>query len=430
MSRRFFCGALLAAVFGCLMCAPAHAFAPNVRSLGSCSWSFFGDPRTLTHGDTSFTGCVSNGGVAYVVRTNLRTGAQRRFKLYRFSWVDDHNNPSVVLWHARVCAFFSPHSGHELPKDRHMFMAYRCSTHRYGLHGGFGRAHYVPLGKGCGLGYTYPNLVRSGRRLYVFMRGPCWEPYYTSTTDLRHWSSPRTLVLGAYSAIHKQRPYAKYAAGPAGSIDMTFSDGHPQSFTTSLRYMRMKGGRFYKANGRLIGTVRDLPFHAVQLDTPYRYTAAPGGGKAWPMDVATDKAGDPVIVYTRLRYGDTYWYARWDGEKWLNTAITGAGSSYGEYHNAGASLNHDDPSWVVLGKNTSGLPAVELWHTPDGGTTWQSTPVSTESHAANYRPIFVRGFHAPGKLAIEYVSGLAPTFLSYHTHVVLRIVPAQTAQSG
>ena len=62
-----------------------------------------------------------------------------------------------------------------------------CSTASPSATAALGRAwggtRTVPLEAGCGLGYTYPNPVVSGKRLYLFMRGPCWYPYFTSTTD-------------------------------------------------------------------------------------------------------------------------------------------------------------------------------------------------------------------------------------------------------
>jgi hypothetical protein len=384
----------------------------SLKNLGKCSWSFFGDPRSLARGNMIITACVSGQGKAYVIRKNRLTKYFSRVRLFRFSEADDHDNPSLIFWHRRLCAFFSPHSGHQLPKDGKMFMDFRCSLQPYGLRGGFGRIHRVPLPKGGGLGYTYPNLVKSGNRLYLFMRGPYWEPYYTWSKDLHHWAKPRTLVKGP----HKMRPYAKYEGGPDGSIHMVFSDAHPQSYNTSLRYMRMKGGKFYRANGKLIGTVRDLPFKTTRIDTIYHYS--PDFGKAWPMDVALDVNGRPVVVYTLLRYGDRYWYARWDGHHWQKFAVATAGHSYGQYHNSGISLNHEDPSWVVFGHNDSGMPEIWLGHTPDNGSTWQLNPVTSGSQVANYRPIFPRGFDQAGKLVVEYVRGLAPTFWTYDTGVV------------
>ena len=58
-------------------------------------------------------------------------------------------------------------------------MRYRVAAQPWARDGGWGAMRTVPIGAGCGLGYTYPNPVVAGDRLYLFMRGPCWEPYVT-----------------------------------------------------------------------------------------------------------------------------------------------------------------------------------------------------------------------------------------------------------
>ncbi len=89
-------------------------------------------------------------------------------------------------------------------------------------------------------------------------------------------------MLGPPAVGRNVRPYAKYDSAPDGSILMTFSDGHPGSYKNNLYYMRYKSGRFYKADGTIIGTTRDLPFrlgaarHACSATPPRR-----GGRGRW-----------------------------------------------------------------------------------------------------------------------------------------------------
>ena len=101
---------------------------------------------------------------------------------------DDHNNPSLVSYRGALYAFSSPHSGYVWPRDRASAMRYRSTRRPWADGGGWGATRTVPLGVGCELGYTYPNPVVSGERLYLFMRGPCWSPYVTWTDDGIHWS--------------------------------------------------------------------------------------------------------------------------------------------------------------------------------------------------------------------------------------------------
>jgi BNR repeat-containing family member len=400
---------------GCLTSAPQ----PAAASLADCAWSFFADPRALVHGRTVLAGCVTSHGLPVLVRAGLRTGRHSVVRLFARLERDDHNNPAIVFWHGRLWAFVSPHSGHIFPLDRHMFVHYRESLRPWGVTGGFGPVRAVSLPQGCGLGYTYPNPVVSGRRLYLFLRGPCHQPIFTWTVDGRHWAPARTLMLGRVYHGRRQRTYAKYAAGASG-ISMIFSDGHPHSSRTSLFYMRMSGGRFYRADGTAIGALRDLPFHARALDPIYRYRI--GGGRAWPMDVALDRSGSPVVVYTRSSlHGDRYYYATFGAGGWTSRLVAPAGGHYGGYGDGGASLRHEDPAWLALGESSGhGMPwRVRVLHTRDRGGGWAAARVPGEVRDANFRAVFPRGLPAGAPPLLLWVAGRAPGFRDYRTRVLM-----------
>ena len=181
------------------------------------------------------------------------------------------------------------------------------------------------------------------------------------------------------------RPYAKYDSAPDGSILMTFSDGHPGSYKNNLYYMRYKSGRFYKADGTIIGTTRDLPFRLGQLDIVQRYSAAKG--RPWPMDIAFSSDGVPVIVYSsRVGDDDDFRYARWNGERWATRLISEAGGSLFGYRNGGITFNHADPDWVVLTRLIDGAHEIELRHTPDEGRTWEAYQLTTGSQDPQLPP--------------------------------------------
>jgi hypothetical protein len=403
----------------CVTVAAAPAPRAVTTSLADCSWSFFGDPRALVHGRVVLTACVSSRGVPVLVRADRSGRWHAVVTLFARMEADDHNNPSIVFWRRRLWAFVSPHSGHTYPLDRHMFVHYRESHRAWGVTGGFGRVRSVSLPHGCGLGYTYPNPVVSGARLYLFLRGPCLQPIFTWTADGVHWARARTLMLGQPHPGRRERPYAKYAGGPDG-ISMAFSDCHPHSCRTSLFYMRMRGARFYRADGSLIGGLGDLPFRAGELDAIYRYRV--GGGRAWPMDVALDRSGAPAVVYTRSsRHGDRFFYATFGAGGWTSRLAAEAHGHYGGYSNGGASLRHEDPAWLALGADAGGHTPwrVRLLHTPDGGATWTDVPVPGQSPEANFRPVFPRGAPAGEPPLLEWVAGRAPDFRHYRTRVIL-----------
>src|SRR5262245_47090241 len=99
---------ILLVSFAVVSPAAAHT---GTYDLGDGAWSYFGDPRSIAHGDDVFTGWISTTGDVWVSQRNLGTGRLTRHLLYRRLGVDDHNNPSLVWWHGRLVAFFSEHSG-------------------------------------------------------------------------------------------------------------------------------------------------------------------------------------------------------------------------------------------------------------------------------------------------------------------------------
>jgi len=398
------------------------ARAAATRTIAPCTWSYFGDPRAVAYRNWVYTGCIGTDGRVKLDEYNLRTGRKRLLTLFRGLEVDDHNNPSLVFFRDKLYAFASEHAGYVYPRDRDSRMQYRVSVRDGGLGTGWRGTHTVPLERGCGLGYTYPNPVVSGRRLFLFMRGPCWYPYFTSTEDGRTWARPRTLVLGPANGSDRRnvRPYAKYDAAPDGSILMTFSDGHPGSYANNLYYMRFKRGRFYKADGSLIGTLRDLPFRVGELDMVQRYSARQG--RPWPMDIAWNSDGVPSIVYSsRVGYDDVFRYARWNGRAWQTRLISPAGGSLFGYRNGGITFNHADPRWVVLTRLIDGQQEIEVRFTGDQGKTWQPFQLTRNSSVLNFRPVFPRGLDDLERLVVVYVSGSARSFRSYRTVVRMRV---------
>ena len=83
------------------------------------------------------------------------------------------------------------------------------------------------------------------------------------------------------------RPYAKYAEGPGDSVLITFSDGHPASFRSSLYFLRYAGGRFTAADGREIGTLADLPLRFDELDPVDATRAGRAAHGRWTSRQAT-----------------------------------------------------------------------------------------------------------------------------------------------
>ncbi|MEZ0293707.1 MAG: BNR-4 repeat-containing protein [Solirubrobacteraceae bacterium] len=424
-ARTLLAGAALALLLALSACGGSgDDDLPGPRAVGRCSWSYFGDPRSVAFGSHVVTGCIGIDGRSLVEDYDTDTGERRLDRVFPTLERDDHNNPSVIVFKGRLYAFSAPHSGYVFPAARDSEVRYRS---RPADGGNWGPIASVPLGEGCGLGYTYPNLVEAGSRLYLFVRGPCWEPYFTWTEDGRDWAPPQTLVTsppGRFGELQKRvRPYAKYAEGPGESVVAALSDGHPASYHTSLYYVRIEGDALYGGDGRRLGTFADLPLRFSDLDRVDPYT--PGRGRSWPMDVAVGADGAPVIVYTTLKgREDTFRYARYEDGRWRSHRISGAGRTLFSYHNSGASLDHADPDRLVLSRSVGAHNEVEVFRTPDRGRTWRVTEVTSSSKGFNIRPVIPRGYRSDdGHTMTLFVSGEARDYRDFDTSVEMRTVP-------
>ena len=398
-------------------CGTPPAPALQERTVGPCTWSYFGDPRAVAAGRSLFTGCVAPDGAPVVEAFDLATGRRRVSRPFGRLEPDDHNNPSLVRFHGRLFAFSSPHSGYVWPRNRASTMRYRSTADPFAPGGGWDPVRTVPLGAGCGLGYTYPNPVVAGDRLYLFMRGPCWSPYVTWTDDGVHWSRARTLVRApAGPTGRKVRPYAKYEAAPDGSILMLFSDGHPGSWRSGLYFARFRDGRFLSAGGEVLADLADGAPPVRRLERVH----APRDGRAWPMDVAQDAGGNPVAVYTALRgVRDTFRHARFDAGRWETHPVAAAGESLFGYHNQGATFDHADPSRIVLSRTIGGQNEIDLRTTADGGRTWEGRALTHDSDEFNVRPVIPRGLAPQDRGTVLLVRGAASNYRRYDTRVVV-----------
>lgn len=424
--------ALIAALLTLLVPAGAHAqvtfspaldvpnFLPSAQKLllGRGAWSYFGDARSVTHGSLVFTGWISVEGDVWVAQTDVRTGVTKRRKLYADLGVDDHNNPSLVFWRGRLHAFFSEHSGHVLGDGAKM--RYRVSRRPFSIEGGFERVRHVRTNTAGGLGFTYPNPIRAGGRLFLFWRGGDWNPTFSSTTDGRRWTRARTMFRGPATRSNRFRPYAKYAEGPDGSFGMVFSDAHPATYRNSLHYLRYRAGRVYRADGSLVGRLEDAPFTRSEADTVYRYD--PSVGRAWPHDIAFDRSGSPVIASTRRLGGgagtDTFYWTGFNGVRWVDRPLVSAGTRSRTFTSGGITLDHSDPRHVVLSRKVGRWNQIERWDaSSDDGDVWTRATLTRKDDGFSMRPVYPRFFRRTGRVVVVYFEGRASSFLRYRTAV-------------
>jgi hypothetical protein len=355
--------------------------------LGAGAWSYFGDPRAISHEGHVFTGWISTTGNVWVAHIQPDGRFTKRL-IYRDLGVDDHNNPSLVFRpDGRIMVFFSPHSGHFLPPPDHRpsKMRYRMTRFPYSIRA-FEPVRHVLTNAPGGLGYTYPNPIQQRGKLWLFWRGGGWNPTFSYTRNGRDWVPARELI----TSESEQRPYAKYVGDGRTRIHGIFTEGHANHFHNSLYYLRYENSAFYTVDGRRFGSLRSVPMPITRLDRIYKFTAA--RGSAWPHDIALTSEGRPRIVYTRrVGHSDAFYYAYHNGDRWVSHKIVDAGPGFPSFTSGGATLDHEDPRIVYLSRRTGAFHQVEAWFTPDNGRSWRSRRLTEDPDHYSVRPVTPRG---------------------------------------
>jgi BNR repeat-containing family member/Concanavalin A-like lectin/glucanases superfamily/PKD domain len=405
------------AVLVCVVAAAAPAEAAQ-SPLGGGAWSWFGDPRAVTHDERTYVGWVDHEGdikvSSYDHVTHERVTAVLQARLNR----DDHANPSIhVLPGGRLMVFYSRHVGPA--------MHYRISSGPESVRS-WEPPQTVPVNIPGNFGYTYPNPVRLGdeNRLYLFWRGGNYNPTYSTLDDgSGEWSPARNLIQ-----MPGERPYVKYAASGDDTIHVAYTNAHPNEFgDVNIYYAGVHDGQIERANGNPIGPLANAPI-------------APAAGEeifdeaeqAWVHDVAADPLGRPVIVFATFPSpaDHRYWYARWTGSSWVvedivTAGVTSMGGSFREdggspYYSGGLTLDHEDPTRVYLSRQIApGSWQVETWETANGGTDWTSQVVSLPEQR-NVRPVSPRGMESPfdDALSVIWMRGSYPSYEEYQTSIV------------
>ena len=273
-------GAVAAAVFVALVAAgPAGAVEQPV---GDGAWSWFGDPRAVTHDGRTFVGWFDREGDIKVSSYDHATGERVTAVLQARLNQDDHANPSLqVRPDGRLVVYYSAHVGPA--------MHYRVSS-APGDVTAWEPAQTVDVNTPGGFGYTYPNPIRleDEDRTYLFWRGGNYNPTFSLQDDGgTSWSPARTLITNPGS-----RPYVKYDASGGDTIHVAYTNLHPGEQANVARdsniyYARVRGGRIERVGGQQIGSLDD-PITPAEGDLVWDGTAP-----AWIHDVAADRVATP-----------------------------------------------------------------------------------------------------------------------------------------
>ena len=141
---------LLAAILlGITAASPALA---AEHPIGDGAWSWFGDPRAVTHDGRTYVGWVDQEGDIKVSSYDHTSGERVTAVLHARLNQDDHANPSIqVRPDGRLVVYYSAHVGPA--------MHYRVSDQPEDVTA-WGAPQTVDENTPGGFGYTYPNPVR------------------------------------------------------------------------------------------------------------------------------------------------------------------------------------------------------------------------------------------------------------------------------
>ena len=398
------------------LAAPASA---RIASLGQGAWSWFQDPRAVHvvgRFDQTYVGFIDWTGHVTVAAYDPRFGTVRKHVVGTLP-VDDHSAPSILVEpDKRLTVFWSGHNGLE--------MDYRTSLRPEDIRN-WGPVGHVPStipGETArvSLGFTYPNpvlLPAEGNLVYFFWRGANYsQDYVTRTIDLR-WGQSRELI-----SAPGQRPYVKVASNGRDEIAFAYTNGHPRETATSVYYMAYRHGWLWTAAGRRIARMGSGPVAPQRGSLIYdeRKTHV----HSWVWDVALDRHGTPVVVYTTFPRGGAqdYWYARWNGKRWVSHFLIDGGSTISpgtiefEY-SPGITLDHSNPSVLFMSRKVHGCDEIEKWTTVDGGANWLRLPVvPCRKGVDNVRPIVPRGWTG-GPMGLLWLRGHYGSYTTYRTTV-------------
>jgi BNR repeat-containing family member len=385
----------------------------RIGILGKGSWSWFADPRAVDLGPPyteTIVGWIDWTGNVTVGAIDPACGFQQT-DVVGHLFHDDHGAPAILVEpDKRITVFWSGHNGHT--------MSYRTSVNPGDI-SSWGPVQHVISRLPGHLGFTYPNpvlLSGEGDKLYLFWRGADYSADYETRTVGGRWSSARKVIHNP-----GQRPYVKVATNGRDTIAFAYTNGHPRETTTSIYYAAYRGGWLRHASGRPIARLGSGPILPRAGDLVY--DGAKTHVSSWVWDVALDSRQRPVIVYATFPSvsNHAYWYARWNGQRWISHFMTFAGPTISpgtietEY-SGGIALDHSDPSIVYLSRKVHGWFEIERWVTDDGGSIWHHSNVVRTPGTANLRPVVPRGGGA-GLVKVTWLHGHYGSYSNYRTSV-------------
>jgi BNR repeat-containing family member len=391
----------------------ASAVRAQVITWSPGSWSWFGDPRAVHVGGRpgkTIVGWIGWTGAVTVGVYNPRGGPLRQ-KVVAHVYHDDHSDPSILVEpDGRLTVFWTGHNGAK--------MNYRTTIRPGDIRAWtpVAQVHqHIPGSNG----FTYPNpvlLPAENDETYLFWRGADRSIDFARRTRAGAWGPAHVAVRAA-----GERPYLKVADNGHDTIALAFTNGHPRDAVTSVFYAAYRHGSLWTAGGRRIarlGNPSIAPRRAQLV-----YDAHAGHAPAWVWDTAFGRRRRPVIVYATFptRTDAIYWYAVFNGSRWVSHRMTDGGGSISpgtiEYeYSGGIALDHSNPSTVYVSIQAHGGWEIQRWSTADGGVHWTRRTVVGADRTDNVRPVVPRGYDG-GPMGLLWLRGDYNSYTTYKTSI-------------
>ena len=382
------------------------------------AWCWFADPRALHYENA--TGSINATYIGYIdVHGNVKatqydwvSGRKTDVLVRSYFQPDDHNNPTfLVLPDERVMIFYTRHTDEPC-------IWYRVST-RPGDITSLGDEKRLATANNT----TYPSpfiLSDDPQHIYLCWRGINWHPTIARLTmpdkngDCRFDFGPKQIVQSTGA-----RPYAKYQSNGKDKIYVSYTTGHPDNEMPDWLYFNVidvnkgNGPILRDLNGKQLSIINNGVFNVNKTDTyaanyPLTVVDRSANVRNWVWQIALDADEHPVIAYPHIDDAKTsheYWYARWNGSKWVNTRVQQAGHAFPQNWNqtercysGGMSLDPDNINDLYLsiptkdGKyNKDGVYEIWKYTIGDDGKVAGSTQITYNSPKNNARPFVIPG---------------------------------------
>jgi hypothetical protein len=160
------------------------------------------------------------------------------------------------------------------------------------------------------------------------------------------------------------------------------------------------------------------------------------GIRSWIWDIANDENGNPVLVYSKLptESEHSYWYAKWNGQEWVNSKISDAGSWFPRFerskserepephYSGGVNLDHENTNVVFYSKPVGDVFEIFTAKTQNRGKDWEISPITSNSKKDNVRPFAIRGANEDARVQVLWMrNNRYSHYKDYNTQIKMNL---------